>query len=111
MISTVTLSSEDESFRLQLELAPPSLQVVRGEVLWQVGGLLLSISLNELEYWLQFFLRYYRDQIGEVDHIDSDITYIAPRSNSRKSLLLVFRVPNAKPPLDEEELRRRLGLC
>lgn len=38
----------------------------------QKGTFKAAISLNSLEYALYFLLKYYRDGVGEADHIDID---------------------------------------
>jgi hypothetical protein len=66
------------------------------------------LSPTELEYWLTFFLAYFRDGVGEVDHIDLDLT--ASGVKDTPGLFLTLAVPQASPPLSEEQARRRLGL-
>jgi hypothetical protein len=59
----------------------------------------------ELERWLVFFLKYYRDGVAEVDHLDTEGTNDAGVSHD-----LTLRVSLAADPVSEEEARRRLGL-
>ncbi|HLL60585.1 MAG TPA: hypothetical protein VK338_02620, partial [Candidatus Nitrosocosmicus sp.] len=67
----------------------------------------LHITTNELEYWMHFFLKYYRDGRGEVPFISTDIS--ANKSNTTKGLMLYFKVPKVVKPISEEQLRRKLG--
>ena len=69
----------------------------------------LMISQIELERWLHFFLKFYRDNQADVDHIDVDIAH--DTSAGSKGLFLVLKVPVAAPPVSEQEARLRLGLA
>jgi hypothetical protein len=65
----------------------------------------LEITKGDVEYLLHFFLRYYRDGMADVDHID------LPAVNSDtgdKGLYVTFKVQHSKPPVTPEEARRRL---
>ena len=59
----------------------------------------------ELERWLVFFLKYYRDGWAEVDHLDSEATW-----DTGQPCDLTLKVANSAPPVSEDEARRRLGL-
>jgi hypothetical protein len=59
----------------------------------------------ELDYWLSFFLKYYRDGIAEVDHLDVEAIDV---SKAHEQLYVVFQVRDAAPPVSAEEARRRL---
>jgi hypothetical protein len=74
---------------------------------WSPPKARLTLSRNELESWVCFALKYYRDGIGEVDHVDLDVR-VAPRGASIMSV--TFVVPNAKPPLSPEETERLLRM-
>jgi hypothetical protein len=69
-------------------------------------GAHMMISTVELEAWIHFFLKYHRDGVGEVDHIDVDFS---PK-DSVQELVLVLHIPDVLPPIQEREARRRLGL-
>ena len=105
LAEAITLTDDASQFKLEIS------RVVglegRGKVFWETVGAKLLISQRELEYWKNFFLSYYRDGIGAVDHIDVDIP--PDDSNTTKGLFLVLKIPDSAPPISEEELRRRLG--
>lgn len=91
-----------------------------GSVLFRVGGgparayatwfedrLELTLAWSELEYWLAFFLKYYRDGMADVDHLDLE----AERLDAPGRIVdVVVRVGAYAPPIDSGEARRRLGL-
>lgn len=79
-----------------------------GVVHWLPDGMCLRITHVELEHWIHFFLKHYRDGVGEVNHIDVDVP--PAETDSLKGLFLVLRVPSALQPVSEEEARRILGL-
>lgn len=65
------------------------------------GRLIISLSAQALDFVRHFFLRYYRDEVAEVDHIDienSDGGYIT------------FFVDRFQPPVSANEVKRRLGI-
>lgn len=45
----------------------------RGVATRTTGALVLSLSKRELDHWLHYFLRFYRDGIPEVDHLDLEV--------------------------------------
>jgi hypothetical protein len=58
------------------------------------------LSADELEAWLAFFLRYHRDTVAEVDHIDTEAI------NSARSGEVVDIVVTVATPVSSEEARR-----
>jgi len=63
------------------------------------------MSGNSLDYAQHFFLKYYRDGLAEVDHIDLQAV---DAETGNKEIYVTFRVPESVPPLTAEEARRRL---
>lgn len=59
----------------------------------------------ELERWLGFFLKSYRDGSPEVDHLDVEGTM-----DDGVACNFTLKVADAAPPVSDEEARRRLGL-
>lgn len=47
----------------------------RGQVSARDEEFVVTISEREIEYWLSFFLLYYRDGTSVADHIDFDVWY------------------------------------
>ena len=67
----------------------------------------IAVHPIELDYWLSFFLKYYRDGIAEVDHLDVEAVNL---SNEDEQLYVVFRVGEAVPAVSLEEARKRLNM-
>lgn len=71
---------------------------VRAVGVWSPPSVRLTMSRTELEYWLVFALKYCRDGMGDVDHIDleardapggqevASVTFMVPRSKERCQL-------------------------
>ena len=72
------------------------------------GPELLTIALTptECRRWTNVFLKYYRDGIFDVDHIDVDVTSEIPGYEQR--LTMTFKGMAAAPPVSPEEIARRL---
>jgi hypothetical protein len=108
LVPSFTVTSTDGTFHLTVQSQAAGEQSTRGLVRRTTRGAEIAIDQFELAYWLHFFLKYYRDGIGDVDHIDVDL---APSpSHTSRGFTLVLKVPRALPPGSPEELRRRLGL-
>ena len=73
-----------------------------------VNYLSLGITRRELRFWTNRFLKYYRDGIADVDHIDVDVEGNA--SIDQKGLCLVFKGMRCVEPVSAEEAAIRLGL-
>ena len=72
--------------------------------LLEIKGKALNITLNtsELEYWCSFFLKYHRDLVAEVDHLDVE----ADLPDSTQGTV-ILKVANAVPPMSPEAARTR----
>lgn len=57
---------------------------------------------QELQRWLSFFLRYHRDGVPEVDHLE-----VAGTLDAGESCQLVLLIGNAAPPFAGEERFRK----
>jgi hypothetical protein len=107
LIESLTIIGDSAAYRLGISLEP-ALSSRQGKVQCRPGGADVLISITELDYWLHFFLKYHRDGVGDINHIDVEIPPREP--NSGRGLDLVLQVPDALPPISEDEARRRLGL-
>lgn len=67
----------------------------------------LAISPTELDYWLSFFLKYYRDGQAEVDHLDVEAELLPQR---KETAYVILRVRDARPAVPSEEAKKILGL-
>lgn len=75
---------------------------------WSPPSIRLTMSRTELERWLVFALKYCRDGMGEVDHIDLEAR--DSPNGERETVFVTFKVPTAKEPLSQEELRKLLRM-
>lgn len=105
---SIVSTESDEQTRIRLRVDPKLSPSQRGRINWQGRDADLSIAKNELDLWIHFYLKYYRDGIADVDHIDVEIP--ADRKHQQVGLFLTLTVPHARPPLSETDLRRQLGL-
>jgi len=65
----------------------------------------VTLTRNNLEYLQHFFLKYYRDSVAEVDHLDLQAI---DAETGNKEIYVTFRVPESTAPVTPEEARRRL---
>lgn len=71
------------------------------------GYVTVQLTATELERLVDFFLRYYRDGVAEVDHIDIEANENVP---NRMDAYVTFFVQDYLPSVSAEEARRRLGI-
>lgn len=77
----------------------------RAVAVWDGKALSLRISGVELEYWIDFFLRYFRDGYGAVPHLDID-TLPPPGTHDRVDI--VFKIEHVGPAMTPQEAKRLL---
>ena len=103
-----TVRVEDRSSRISLAIRGPEVKASKLAV--------YHTKLHEYTVWLDekqlgaligFFLTYLRDGRAEVNHLDLEA---APRSKAGKRIDLIFKVPDSRPHLSQEELLRQLDL-
>lgn len=106
LVRSVLLSSSTDSNGPGIELRRVADEEIqhRATARWTDAKLVVSLSATELEAWLGFFLRAYRDGEAEVDHLDLDI-----REGDR--LALVLKTDRARPPVPVGEARKILGMA
>lgn len=63
-----------------------------------------AISMNALEYILHYLLKYYRDEVGEAEHIDVDF-----ECTDRNIVTLTLKVDSFKE-YSKEEINKLLGI-
>lgn len=68
----------------------------------------LIVSPTELDYWLSFFLKYCRDGLAEVDHLDLGEAEVLPRR--KEAAYVTLRVKDAREPVPSEEAKKILGI-
>lgn len=69
---------------------------------WEPPRIRLRLSTNSLERWLAFALKYYRDGVGDVEHIDIDARS-SPGGDA--DTVLVFKVPSTTEGLLPEQAK------
>lgn len=65
----------------------------------------IRVSPTELDCWLDFFLKYYRDGFAQVRHIDVEALLIGDHP---EDIYVTFTVKDFAPPISAEEARRIL---
>lgn len=65
----------------------------------------IKVDPVELAGWVDFFLKYYRDGVAQVNHIDVEALAI---SESPEDIYITFSVKDAAPPMSSEEARKIL---
>jgi hypothetical protein len=107
LIDHVIMENErSEPFRLALRISPKL--VGRGYMQWQDNPPSLLIDSGRTGYIQHFFLCYYRDGAGDVDHCDVDVS--AMYSDIRVGLHMQLYVPKVKPPMSRQELLKLVGM-
>jgi hypothetical protein len=66
-------------------------------------GFKVSLDSRDCDFIRHFFLRYYRDGIAEVDHIDIE-------SHGKNMGDIIFTVDNTQQPLSPAEAIKRLAI-
>ncbi len=106
LTESLNISSNETDVKLRLLNASEISTGRRSTVIWKDNLALIELTSTEIEYWLAWSLKYYRDGIADVNHIDVEI-----KSQSKtKNIALTLMVNNAQPPVSAEEARRRLGV-
>lgn len=100
-IESILIISEQPLLKLKIQKDAQLSKNQRGRVLWHTDFIDLKISETELDTWIHFFLKYYRDGVGDVDHYDLDI-YAG--HNSTNNIYLTLGIPNSRPPILSEQL-------
>lgn len=65
----------------------------------------LEVPRTSLEYIQAFFLKYYRDEVAEVDHVDLEAI---DADTGKQDEYVTFRVPDFRPPVSAQEAEKRL---
>jgi hypothetical protein len=77
----------------------------RANVFFAPNQVHVKVDPAELEGWLDFFLKYYRDGVAQVDHIDVEALAI---SEKPEDIYITFIVKDALPAISAEEARKIL---
>jgi hypothetical protein len=101
LVERVIFRAEQGSWVVRLGRADGAREVLFSK--YAPRRLEIQLGETELERWLVFFLKYFRDGVAEVDHLDVEGTLA-----SGQRFDLVLKVACAAPPVSADEARRRL---
>ena len=109
LVVDVPLQTEREPIEFRIESAP---DIVVSTFRQERGRVLVWLSVRDCEAWLAFLLRYCRDGVAVVDHLDLEI---AERQHRRAAgvgskLCVTLQFEAARPPVPSDEARKLLGL-
>jgi len=102
----VSVREEAGNGKLEIQAMSQAGSQVRTRARLDAGSVHLALTPRDLEYLLHFFLRYYRDGVAEVDHLDLEVV----TGTEDQEVSITFKVPESAPPLSASMARRRLGL-
>lgn len=106
LASLVVVHDKRESVKLSLQVVIQASQQSRTSMKVKGQVVDVSMSANDMDCVLHFFLKYIRDGKAEVDHLDIDIQ----SENKYPDLTLTVRAPQWVEPVALDEAKRRLGL-
>jgi len=107
LTETLIVSEDHGRKRLELQMVGTPGVNVRSQANLGPETTELRITPSDLDYLLHFFLKYYRDGVAEVDHLDLQVS---SGTSGEPESYITFVVPDAVLPVSEEEARKRLGL-
>ena len=105
LIQTLIISNEHKQKCLEIQIFEAPERSSKSKVILNSTSYWISISQTQVEYILSFFLKYYRDGIAEVDHVDLDAIDV---ENGNQEVGITITVPDFAPSMTPEELDRRL---
>lgn|SRR5574341_94789 len=103
LITSLSVSEKSGNGKLNIRTLTDNDQ---SQVTWEANTAQIKLNENDFEYCSHFFLKYYRDGIAEVDHID--IEYAGDDSGAALGYI-VMKVSRYHPPGSAEELRQLLN--
>lgn len=106
LITVLLVREEAAKGTLEIQLAKPTKPRTRAQASFRPEATLVKLTPHDLDYLLHFFLKYFRDGVAEVDHLDMDVESLSDNQDST----IVFKVPASVPPLSAEAARMRLGV-
>jgi hypothetical protein len=97
LVEAFILFHNDASHKIEFRIVTAGRSSVKGDE----ARLEVSLASADLDFVRPFFLRYYRDNVAEVDHLDIE---------TDNGGYITFSVEEFVPPVSAEEVRRRLHL-
>jgi hypothetical protein len=105
LIETLIVTGERRKTSVRIRLGPEPEKISTARATLAPDTNLLEIANNDLDRLRYFFLRYYRDGVADVDHLDLEAI---DANTGKKDIYITFKVPDSKPPVSPAEAGRRL---
>lgn len=105
LIDTLTLADERGKERVRIRVLPKGENRGSARVGFKSNMSQFELTHTSLEYVQHFFLKYYRDGLAEVDHIDLEAI---DTDTGKSGEYITFRVPDWRPPASSQEAEKRL---
>lgn len=80
----------------------------RARVVASPDSIRLVFHPDEFDFLLSFFLKYYRDGVAEVDHIDIEGLAYSRESEEAEESYITFQMKDYQPQMSAEEMQRVL---
>lgn len=106
LIAVLLVYEETGRGKLQIQLADQTKHRTKTQANFESEAVRVTMTPDDLDYLLHFFLKCFRDGVAEVDHLDLDVQ---SQTNNEDSTI-TFKVPESVQPLSAEEAKKRLGL-
>jgi hypothetical protein len=101
----LTVAEEGRKEAVEIQVLPKSEGPGPSRVSFKPKLKQFELTQTSLDYVHRFFLKYYRDGIADVDHIDVEAT---DADTGKSGEYIKFRVPDWKQPVSPKEAERRL---
>lgn len=105
LIETLSVTEEREKMSVKIRIGARSETNRTARATLKPDMSFLEITHNDLDRLRHFFLKYYRDGVADVDHLDLEAINA---DTEKKDIYITFRVPDSRPPVSPEEAERRL---
>lgn len=106
LIPVLLIQERTAKGKLEIQLTGQTKHRARTQASFESNTTRVRMTPDDLDYLLHFFLKYFRDGVAEVDHLDLDV---ASQTNNQDATI-TFKVPESAKSLSAEEAKRRLGL-
>jgi hypothetical protein len=102
VVDVFQIDDVDQGLTITFEIDRELATNARGRILFRHDGVIaLRLTLTEIEFWTDYFLNAYRDQIAPVNHIDVDIS--GDETGTEKGITLILKGMKSVPPISPEE--------
>ena len=106
LVKSVIVVDQRSQFELRLSLADEPDRPHRARASLTANRCGIEVTGKELEYWLAYFLEFFRDGFATVPSIDVETDTVI----DAREFDVVLYAPAVRAPMSGEELRKRLGL-